>query len=175
MNAFEKGTVRKIWAAAIVCSLLSASSLSPSLASAQSPDRRAIVFPIIAPRLSSKFGMRVHPIRKFSRAHQGVDLAVPENSHVRAILGGRVVFAGDHAGYGKLITIDHGKGYASLYGHLSEIDVCLGQELQPGTLIGRVGATGAATGPHLHFEWRKAGKPLNPLKIFPSLAAVSDG
>jgi len=155
--------------------IFSDSVVEPQVATAQAPDKRAIVFPIIAPRLSSKFGMRIHPVRKFTRAHQGVDLAVPENSHVRAILGGRVVFAGDHAGYGKLVTIDHGKGYASLYGHLSEIGVSLGQELQPGTLIGRVGATGTATGPHLHFEWRQNGKPLNPLKVFPSLAEVSDG
>lgn len=142
---------------------------------ARAADQRAIVFPIIAPRLSSQFGTRVHPIRKFSSKHQGVDLAAPANSHVRAILEGRVVFAGPYAGYGNLVTIDHGKGFASLYGHLGEITVEVGQRLPAGTLIGRVGSSGMATGPHLHFEWRKDGKALDPLKVFPSLAEVSDG
>lgn len=142
---------------------------------AQQADRRAIVFPIIAPRVSSHFGLRVHPIRKFSTKHQGVDLAAPENSHVRAILEGRVVFAGPYAGYGNLVTIDHGHGYVSLYGHLSEIKVVVGAKIPAGTLIGRVGSSGMATGPHLHFEWRKDGKAQDPLRVFPSLAEVSDG
>lgn len=141
----------------------------------QEPQRTAIVFPIIAPRVSSKFGRRIHPIRKFSLQHRGVDLAAPENSHVRSILAGRVVFAGTHAGYGKLVTIDHGKGYASLYAHLSEIKVEIGQEIAAGTLLGRVGSSGAATGPHLHFEWRRSGEALDPLRVFPSLAEISEG
>ena len=142
---------------------------------AQEPPKTAIVFPIIAPRVSSKFGRRIHPIRKFSRQHQGVDLAAPENSHVRAIIAGRIVFAGPHAGYGKLVTVDHGRGYASLYAHLSEIKVKIGQEVSAGTLLGRVGSSGQATGPHLHFEWRKEGEAFDPLVVFPSLAEISEG
>ena len=142
---------------------------------AQEAQKRAIVFPIIAPRVSSEFGQRIHPIRKFSRFHQGVDLAAPRNSHVRAILAGRVVFAGTHAGYGKLVTIEHDKGYASLYAHLSEVKVHVGQNIAAGTLIGRVGSTGLATGPHLHFEWRHLGVAQDPLHVFPSLAEISEG
>ena len=119
--------------------------------------------------------MRVHPIRKFSAKHQGVDLAVPENSHVRAIMGGRVVFADRYAGFGKLVTIDHGKNRISVYGHLSELLVHVGERITAGALLGRVGSTGTATGPHLHFEWKVNGKALDPLKIFPSLAATAEG
>ena len=149
--------------------------LFTGVATAQEAQRFALVFPVIAPRLSSQFGNRIHPVRKFSRFHQGVDLAAPEASHVRAVLPGRVVFAGPHAGYGNLVTIDHGKGYASLYAHLSQIKVRIGAEVPAGALIGRVGSTGETTGPHLHFEWRKDGKSIDPLKVFPSLADVSDG
>ncbi len=161
--------------AAVLCAAALAVIGAVGAVQADESPPRAIVFPLIAPRLSSHFGLRVHPIRKFSSKHQGVDLAAPENSHVRAILDGRVVFAGPYAGYGNLVTIDHGHGFASLYGHLGEITVQVGTKIPAGTLIGRVGSSGLATGPHLHFEWRKDGKALDPLKVFPSLAEVSDG
>ena len=135
----------------------------------------SIVFPIMAPRVSSGYGIRIHPIRKFSRLHRGVDLAAPENSHVRVVAEGRVVFAGDYAGFGKLVTVEHRDGYTSLYGHLAEITVNAGDKIPAGALIGRVGSTGLATGPHLHFEWRHDGTPLDPLKAFPLLAEFADG
>lgn len=135
----------------------------------------AIVYPVLAPRVSSKYGLRIHPIRHYSRQHQGVDLAAPENSHVRTVMGGLVVYAGYHGGYGKLVTVQHSGGYASLYAHLAEISVSLGQRIEPGTLIGRVGSSGASTGPHLHFEWRKDGVSSDPLQVFPSLAEDSSG
>lgn len=139
------------------------------------PSEDAIVFPILTPRVSSGFGFRVHPIRGYSAKHQGIDLAVPENSHVRAIMAGRVVFADRYAGFGKLVTVDHGKGRTSLYGHLSEILVNVGEKIPAGALLGRVGSTGMATGPHLHFEWRIQGKSVDPMKVFPSLASDADG
>lgn len=139
------------------------------------PDQTAIVFPILTPRISSGFGNRVHPIRAYSAKHQGVDLAVPANSHVRAIMAGRVVFADRYAGFGKLVTIEHPNGRTSLYGHLSEILVNTGDSVPAGALLGRVGSTGMATGPHLHFEWRIKGKSVDPLKVFPSLASDADG
>jgi len=86
-----------------------------------------------------------------------------------------VVFAGPHAGYGKLVTIEHENGYASLYAHLSEIKVQVGAQIAAGTLVGRVGSTGLATGPHLHFEWRHLGVAQDPLRAFPSLAEISEG
>lgn len=142
---------------------------------AQTKPRFAIVFPIVAPKLSSKYGKRIHPIRKFSRLHQGVDLAAPENAHVRAVAAGRVVFADRYAGFGKLVTIEHVDGYTSLYAHLSEIKVHIGETVSAGAIIGRVGSSGEATGPHLHFEWRVKGKAVDPLKVFPSLSELADG
>jgi murein DD-endopeptidase MepM/ murein hydrolase activator NlpD len=134
-----------------------------------------IVFPVLAPRLSSQFGTRTHPVKKLVRHHGGVDLAAPMRSHVRAITAGKVVFAGEYAGYGKLVTIKHDGMRTSLYGHLSEINVNIGQKVNAGDIIGRVGSTGISTGPHLHFEWREDGKALDPLTIFPSLATPAAG
>lgn len=134
-----------------------------------------IIYPLVRPRLSSTFGPRKHPILKAHRHHGGVDLAAPEKSHVRAVTSGVVVFAGTYGGYGKLVTVQHAGDKYSLYGHLSEFLVNVGDRVQPGQLLGRVGHTGAATGPHLHFEWRESGKSIDPLKIFPSLAAEAQG
>lgn len=159
----------------ILLSVLTGTLFVPAAALAESTPRLAIVFPIVAPKLSSNYGMRRHPIFKSVRHHNGVDLQAPENSHVRAVLAGRVIFADTYAGYGKLVTIQHEGGYSSLYGHLSEIRINPGARVQAGGIIGRVGSSGAATGPHLHFEWRLHGKPLDPLRAFPSLAAQAEG
>ena len=140
--------------------------LAENLVTSQS----GIVFPLLAPRLSSGYGLRNHPIKKAIKHHNGVDLAAPEKSHVRAIAGGMVVFAGYLGGYGKVVTIKHADDYISLYGHLSSINVIVGQVISAGTLVGRVGSTGNVTGPHLHFEWRKGNRSINPLKVFPDLA-----
>ncbi len=129
-----------------------------------------IVFPLLAPRISSGYGYRSHPIKKARKHHNGVDLAAPEKSHVRAITDGMVVYAGNLGGYGKVVTIKHQDDHISLYGHLSSIEVVVGQLVTAGALVGRVGSTGNVTGPHLHFEWRKGRKSINPLKVFPDLA-----
>ncbi|MCB0358087.1 MAG: M23 family metallopeptidase [Bdellovibrionales bacterium] len=164
----------KLWLALTigVAVLVVGTSFSPAFAD---PISNSVVFPVMAPRLTSSFGMRNHPVRKRVRHHSGVDLAAPMGSHVRAISGGRVVFAGNYGGYGKLVTVLHRGGYSSLYGHLSDILVNVGQTLRPGDIVGRVGQSGLATGPHLHFEWRKDGRPLDPLKTFPELAADAEG
>lgn len=135
----------------------------------------AIVFPILAPKLSSEFGARRHPVYRSVRHHSGVDLAAPQGSHVRAVLNGQVIFADRYGTYGKLVSILHRDGYTSLYGHLSEISVTPGTRIEAGAIIGRVGETGTATGPHLHFEWRKSGKALDPLEVFPALAEGAEG
>jgi len=134
-----------------------------------------VVFPLMAPRVSSKFGPRKHPVKKVHRHHNGIDLAAPKNAHVRAVTAGTVVFADTYAGYGKLVTIKHKGGFVSLYGHLRDIRVDPGQIVNAGDIIGRVGSTGLATGPHLHFEWRKNGKSIDPIKVFPNLAADAAG
>lgn len=148
---------------------------APLFALPEVREQFAIVFPLMAPKLSSKFGSRRHPVYRYQRHHSGVDLAAPMNSHVRAVSGGTVVFADSYKGYGKLVTIEHEQGYASMYGHLNEISVNPGQVVKAGDIIGRVGETGVATGPHLHFEWRQAGKIIDPLKVFPSLTAKASG
>ncbi len=135
----------------------------------------AFVFPIVSPRLSSKFGARNHPVYKRKIHHNGLDLAVPANSHVRAVASGKVIFAATHGGYGSLITILHKDGASSMYAHLKKIKVEVGDVVKSGQLIGLVGKTGTATGNHLHFEWREDGKPVDPLKIFPNIAKKAQG
>ena len=96
--------------------------------------------------------------------HTGVDFPAPAGTAVRAARGGRVAFAGwNSGGYGQLIVIDHGSGVTSWYAHLSRLDVAAGQPVAAGSLIGRVGATGHATGPHLHFEVRLRDAATDPL------------
>lgn len=158
-----------------VCSTLLAVLAFPLIVWAETSIRPGIVFPVLSPKLSSKFGNRTHPKYKFVRHHNGIDLAVPEKTHVRAVLGGTVVFAGVYAGYGKLVTIQHDKNDISMYGHLSEIRVNAGYTIKQGEILGRVGSTGISTGPHLHFEWRHQGDIIDPLKVFPSLTAAAEG
>ena len=134
-----------------------------------------IVFPLVAPIVSSKYGARKHPIRKVVRDHGGVDLAAPLGSHVRSVAEGTVIFEGQYGGYGKLVTIKHRYNQVSLYGHLSEVRVNIGSHVAAGEIIGRVGSSGESTGPHLHFEWRRDGKTVDPLKLFPDLAISADG
>ena len=134
-----------------------------------------VVFPLMSPKISSKYGKRKHPVRKAVRHHNGIDLASPKGAHVRAVLNGVVIFADTYKGFGKLVTIRHADGYTSLYGHLNEIRVEPGEQIKSGQIVGRVGSTGLATGPHLHFEWRLDNSPIDPLKVFPSLGSKADG
>ncbi|HEY4695218.1 MAG TPA: M23 family metallopeptidase [Candidatus Nanoarchaeia archaeon] len=100
----------------------------------------------------------------FSARHQGIDIPNPYGAVVKPVAEGVVVFAGWSAlGYGKLITIRHEGGFESLYAHLSNIDVKLGQKVSPESVIGEVGATGVATGTHLHLEVHFYGQPIDPL------------
>lgn len=113
--------------------------------------------------ITSGFGLRRHPLFGIVRPHHGVDIAAPWGTPVRAAAAGNVVYAGWFGGYGKLVVVDHGGGIATLYGHLSSIAVSGGQRVAAGDLVGRVGSTGYSTGPHLHFEVRVDGRPVNPL------------
>jgi murein DD-endopeptidase MepM/ murein hydrolase activator NlpD len=120
-----------------------------------------LAFPSDAP-LSSPFGWRVHPILGYRRFHGGLDFAASYGSPIRAADSGRVIFAGWYGGYGKAVIIDHGRGITTLYGHSSELYVTEGQNVQRGQAIAAVGSTGLSTGPHLHFEVRREGTPVNP-------------
>ncbi len=119
------------------------------------------VFPANA-NISSGFGNRVHPILGRSRFHAGVDFAAAYGSTIRAADSGRVIFAGWYGGYGQAVIIDHGGGLSTLYGHASRLFVQEGQAIQQGQPIATVGSTGLSTGPHLHFEVRQNGNPVNP-------------
>jgi murein DD-endopeptidase MepM/ murein hydrolase activator NlpD len=122
--------------------------------------------PLSFRRISSYFsGRRMHPILKIRRPHYGVDYAAPYGTPVSAACDGTVVFAGWRGGYGRLIEVHHPNGYTTFYGHLSRIarGVSVGKRIAQGDVIGYVGATGLATGPHLHYEMRLHGRPLNPL------------
>jgi len=115
--------------------------------------------------ITSRFGIRFHPILKVYRPHHGVDYAAPYGSPVYAVAEGVVKYAGWLGGYGKTVIIKHSNGFETLYGHLSSILVKAGDRVGQGHMIGRVGSTGLSTGPHLHFEVRKDGRLLNPLKL----------
>lgn len=114
--------------------------------------------------VSSPYGSRKHPVLRRYIFHEGVDLQGKTGDEVWAAKDGVVTHAGWMSGYGKLIIIDHGNGYTTRYGHLSSINVSVGASVSSGDLIGEVGSTGRSTGPHLHFEIRKNGRTVDPMK-----------
>ena len=114
-------------------------------------------------RLTSGFGLRVHPVFGTRRVHAGVDLAARPGAPVIASTAGVVAQAGWLGGYGLCVTLDHGGGVQTRYGHLSRLGVAAGQRVRAGQVIGLVGSTGVSTGPHLHYEVRARGVPVNPL------------
>jgi murein DD-endopeptidase MepM/ murein hydrolase activator NlpD len=124
-----------------------------------------LVYPCDA-EITSGFGWRIHPILGYSRFHSGIDFGASYGSTIRAADSGSVIFAGWYGGYGYAVIIDHGNGISTLYGHTSKLYVAEGQPVQPGDAIAAVGSTGLSTGPHLHFEVRKDGEPVDPLTYF---------
>lgn len=120
-------------------------------------------WPCSSSNLTSNFGYRTHPIFGTVKLHTGIDIGAPSGTPIYAAGDGIVIDSGWMGGYGKAIIIDHGSGIATLYGHSSQIYVHPGQTVKRGQLIGAVGSTGFSTGPHLHFEVRTGGTPVNPL------------
>jgi murein DD-endopeptidase MepM/ murein hydrolase activator NlpD len=146
----------------------SSSSLAAQIRSAQSsrssysppgdttPSAAGFIWPVNGP-VVSPFGMR------WGRLHAGIDIAASSGTPIRAAAAGRVVYAGWMSGYGNLVAIDHGGGVSTAYGHQSQITVGNGQVVSQGQTIGYVGCTGHCFGPHLHFEVRINGTPVDPL------------
>ena len=121
--------------------------------------------PLEFTRISSGFSMRFHPILQKWRAHLGTDFAAPTGTPARTVGDGMVSFAGVQGGYGNVVFIKHRNGHETVYAHLSRINVRVGQSIGQGETIGLVGATGWATGPHLHFEFRVNGVHQDPMTI----------
>jgi murein DD-endopeptidase MepM/ murein hydrolase activator NlpD len=121
-------------------------------------------------RITSPYGMRMHPILHVKKMHYGVDIGAPLNASIVAANTGTVIVAKYHYSYGNYIVIDHGGGTATLYAHLNKILVKVGQKVSKGQTIGKAGSTGDSTGPHLHFEVKEKvnGKSQNvdPMKYF---------
>jgi murein DD-endopeptidase MepM/ murein hydrolase activator NlpD len=120
------------------------------------PSAAGLIWPVNGP-VVSPFGMR------WGRMHTGIDIGVPYGTPIHAAASGRVVYAGWMDGYGNLVAIDHGRGLSTAYAHQSQIGVSLGQTVSQGQVIGYVGCTGHCFGPHLHFEVRINGTPVDPM------------
>lgn len=130
------------------------------------PSVQGYSWPLVG-RLSSGFGPRVHPIFGTRRMHTGLDIGGTAGEPIYAAKAGTVIFAGWRGGYGNAVVIDHGGGFSTLYAHQSQIGVSAGQLVAIGDVIGYVGSTGWSTGPHLHYELRLNGSPIDPLPYLP--------
>jgi murein DD-endopeptidase MepM/ murein hydrolase activator NlpD len=139
------------------------SAPAPGPGSASTTRDARFIWPVNG-SVGSGFGPRIHPISGGSRMHTGVDIGASSGTPIKAADDGVVVMAGPNGGYGNWTLIDHGGGLATGYGHQSSIGVSRGQRVSRGEVIGRVGSTGASTGPHLHWEVRVNGNPVDPMR-----------
>jgi murein DD-endopeptidase MepM/ murein hydrolase activator NlpD len=145
-------------ASAALAARIQAAQASKSYAAASdaTPSASGLIWPVTGP-VVSPFGMR------WGRMHEGIDIAVSSGTPIHAAASGRVLYAGWMDGYGNLVAIDHGGGLSTAYGHQSSVAVGVGQTVSQGDTIGYVGCTGHCFGPHLHFEVRVNGAPVDPL------------
>ncbi len=123
--------------------------------------------------ISSKFGVRKDPLLGSPAMHSGMDFRAPMGSDARVTAAGIVVSAGWNGGYGRMVEVRHASGFSTRYGHLSKILVKEGQELSAGDVVGKVGSSGRSTGPHLHYEVRRNGDALNPVRFLEAGKEVS--
>lgn len=117
-------------------------------------------------RMASGFGMRMHPILKYRKMHNGMDFTAPTGTKIFATGNGTVIRAQRSSSFGNVVYIDHGYGYKTIYAHMSKFKVKRGQKVKRGDLIGYVGNTGLSAAAHLHYEVHKNGRPLNPLYFY---------
>jgi len=149
-----------------------------AVASAAPPSTEAsqlAAAPMVSPSygtITSRFGWRIHPIFGTREFHTGLDIANRYGTPVRAALGGIVRFAGWMAGYGRLVVVDHGGGLQTTYSHLSAMLVSLGERVLKGQILGQIGSTGWSTGPHLFFEVRRNGVPVDPIPLLRRAGAI---
>jgi len=146
-----------------------ATTAAPVALTVAAPPTKApgrLLTPVPGAPVTSAYGYRIHPIYGTSRLHTGIDYGADSGVAIRAAADGVVVSAGWFGGYGNATIIDHGGGIATLYGHQSSISVSANGKVTQGQTIGRVGCTGDCTGPHVHFEVRLNGDPVNPAGYF---------
>lgn len=124
-----------------------------------------IANPLPGKSITSHFGMRRDPILRRRAMHSGMDFRAPLGHPVKATGAGTVIAAGWNGGYGRMVDIDHGNGIVTRYAHMRKITVKKGQKVRAGSVVGKVGSSGRSTGPHLHYEVRRGGKPVNPNKF----------
>ena len=117
-------------------------------------------------RVASGYGMRVHPILKYRKMHNGMDFTAPPGTPIYATGDGKVTKAGIGSGYGKMVIIEHGFGYKTYYAHMSKYNTSVGKNVKRGEIIGYVGNTGLSSGPHLHYEVWKNGSVVNPVNFY---------
>jgi len=124
--------------------------------------RPRLMFPIPGGKAGSGFGLRMHPILGYPKLHEGMDIPAKTGLPIFAAEAGTVIYAGERGGYGLMVEIDHGDHFVTRYGHMSRIMTTKGATVIRGQTIGLVGSTGLSTGPHLHFETRVRGVPMDP-------------
>lgn len=118
-------------------------------------------------KVTSGFGYRTHPMGGGQKFHNGIDIAAPHGTSIKAAAAGKVIFAGTKWSIGNVIIIQHTSGYQTFYGHMSKILVKKGERVKQGQVIGREGSSGISTGPHLHFSILRYGKYLDPARYLP--------
>ena len=129
------------------------------------PVRAALTYPLPGSPIVSTFGMRTDHVLHVSLMHEGIDIWAPEGTPIRAAGAGTVIWAGDRHGYGNAVFIDHGNAVVTIYAHQSKVGVAVGQHVGSGDVIGYIGHTGLAAGPHLHFEVLVNGTAYDPLNF----------
>ena len=156
-----KAAEYKEWLATYVPTRPSGTDTTPST---QAPSSSGWIKPLKSYTITSAFGMRIHPIHKVERFHEGVDMAAPQGTPIYAAKSGKVTTTSYQAGgAGYYVSINHGDGFASIYMHMTNYIVKPGQHVSTGQVIGYVGSTGGSTGPHLHFGISYNGKYVNPM------------
>ncbi len=151
--------------------------LDDALGRLEAVKKTAMLLPIHNPApgyaVSSSFGIRRDPLLGTPALHAGMDFRVPYGMPVRASGAGKVVKAGWNGGYGRMVEVEHADGLTTRYAHMSKISVSVGDTVQRGTIVGKVGSSGRSTGPHLHYEVRRDGTAVDPLKFIKAGRAVA--
>ena len=144
----------------------SAAPVDTAINAPTTPSALGFQWPMQA-RVTSEYGYRIHPVYGSRRLHAGMDLGAPRGTPIASAADGVVIFSGVQGGYGSTVIVDHGGGVTTLYAHMSQRNVSQGQLTSRGDIVGLVGATGTATGNHLHFEVRVNGGAVNPRSYLP--------